>query len=464
MSLLKLPNELLMQILESILPDDIENFSMICSRIRELSEPMLREHEELTVRYTHLQVFKETVPSTLTEYCTESYRLAQYPKQVDIMPWDPYSPFNQFETDTAMRLRAMAKRTGLLASYRVHYWWDRIVSSDVVITYFLLPCLPNLEMLKFIGRKCNGLWCVEELVTAVVRSQQRSENPQALSKLTDLIITYFEDLETTEFKWFLPFMQLLSMRRVSASLMDCRGLKQVSFPPCSSLVEYLRLSHCIVPEKSWWTLLSGFKALKVLVHSPFLWGDFHPLSMRDALLTHQLHTLEELDVLSRERPHEFMGSLREFTALKVVKLNSALLFDRMHMSRLVRFFPSSVESIEIDGSLEGEAEVRFFDNFILLRETVPNLKLVYAHDYFNQWPNNLAEPEGKFEFIYRNISHRLPPGPPPKLACKMMSWYGLDKRGKWTKVGNGLNKNLFQEVNLYKAWRLGSRRGRSKEV
>lgn len=463
MFLLELPNELLIEISKCVLPDDIENFPMTCSRIRILSEPMLREHKKLTVKYTHLQVFKETVPSTLTEFCTGHYRLAEYPILVDIMPWDPYSPFNRIETDTAMRVSAMAKRTGLFPSDRAHHWWSRIDSCDVAITYFLLPCLPNLEGLRFVGRKRNELLCVQELVTAVVESQRRSENPQALSKLTDLTLTPSRDLKTSKFKFFIPFMQLHSMRRVSASFVDCRGLEQVPFPPCSSLVEYLRLSRCTVPAESWWTLLSGFKELKVLVHSPLLRRNFHPQNMRDALFVHQRHTLERLDVLSRQPADDFMGSLREFTALKVVKLNPALLLNDNCMSRLVRIFPPSVESIELDGNIEGEAEVRFFDNFILLREAVPNLKHVYAHDYFNQWPYGFAEPEGDFEFIYRNISHKLPPGRPFGLARRMMSWYGLDKRGQWTKFGDGLNVDLFKEVDLFEAWLLGSRR-RSKEI
>lgn len=93
MSLLRLPNELLILILERDLPADIENFSKICLRVRKLSGPMVREHRILALEYPHIQVFKET----------GSYRLSQYPRSLDIMGWDKYSSFNRIPSGTLGR-------------------------------------------------------------------------------------------------------------------------------------------------------------------------------------------------------------------------------------------------------------------------------------------------------------------------------------------------------------------------
>lgn len=441
MSLLKLPNELLILILECILPADIENFSKICSRVRELSGPMVREHRILALEYSHIQVFKEIVPSTLTDYCTGSYRLSQYPRSLDIMGWDKYSPFNRIPSGTLDRLLAMAKRIGLIADDRVHHWFGEISSRDMAIIPFLLPCLPNLQTLRFIGPKCEGLEYVEEIVNSVVESQRRSKNLQALSKLSSLIISNYEERETTKLGYFLPFMQLHSLRIVFSALVDCRDLKQLQFPSRSSLVERLRLTKSIVPGKTFKILFRGFKALKFLQYSPFVAGDFDPRAMRYALLEHQRHTLQVLNVTSQGRPHAPMGSLRGFTALKVVKLNPELLGTGTETSRLVRFFPPSIESIEIIGAFVGLAELQFFHCFSRLRQPcVPNLKTVDAHDYLNRWPTEILELEGDFQFEYRNICHN-----DRKWASQAMSWYGVTALGEWARFGNGLNVYLFSD-------------------
>lgn len=434
MSLITLPNELLTLILECVLPADIENFSLVCSRVHKLSHKMMRQHRQLKLRYSHIQVSKATLPSTLTDYCTGSYRLALYPTVLDIRPWDLHSPGNQIPSGTLDQLCAMAERTGLIPDHKVRQWFAEISSTDLAITPFLLPNLPNLQILRLHGPKREGLQCIEDFINAVVELQRRSENPQVLSKLSTLILFNHHPGQPTDLKYFLPFMQLPSLRNVHCTAMDYRSLERSPFPPRSSLVERLTLTQSTVSPRSFSILIGSFKALKFILYIPSTRDEFDPLAMRKALLEHHRHTLEELQIYSRQPPQGFMGPLLGFTALKVVKLNCHMLVDGGHMSRLVQSFPSSIERIEIEDGLDDEEEGRFFEYFDLRKSCVPNLKLVQVS---GARPWEFPEPEDDFLFIYRNFSLTL--------MGKMMGWYGLDARGKWTRVGLGLNRNILTE-------------------
>lgn len=213
--------------------------------------------------------------------------------------------------------------------------------GTLAITPSLLPSLPNLETLRSIRRKYERLQYVEEFVNAVVESQRRSENPQALSKLVSLTIMSYEGEDVTEFKWFLPFMQPPSLREISVQLWTVEvwriyqsylflagGAPQAS-PKCRPQQNLLDTSR--------WLQSAGIFSI-----SPFSNGGFDPRSMRDALLEHHRHTLDELYVASRGLPHALTSSLRGFTTLEVIRLNSQKLHDGSQMSRLVQILHNSM--------------------------------------------------------------------------------------------------------------------------
>lgn len=282
---------------------------MVCVRVHELSRSAVKAHRHVKSKYWRLRISKLPVPSTLTDYCIDSYPLAHYPTRLEILrSYD--RRMDEIPSGTLDRLCAMAKRTGLIPEQRVQYWFNEMLSSEVAITAFLLPNLLSLETLLFMGQRWDGLESVEEIVNAVMESQRRSENPQALSKLDSLIVRNIGEI--TEFKYFLTFMQLASLRRIDGSRLDCQGIHNLSFPPGTSLVECLKLDQSIIPGNVFSILLGGIKALKVLQYSPLCNAEYDLRAMRNALLEYQRHTLEELDIASDKRPRAFMGSLREF--------------------------------------------------------------------------------------------------------------------------------------------------------
>ena len=114
----------------------------------------------------------------------------------------------------------------------------------------------NHRELIFMGQRWEGLECVEETVNAGVESQRRSENPQALSKLDSLVVRNIED--TTEFKYFLPFMQLASPRRIDGLRLDCQGIRDLSFPPGTSLVECFEFGQSSIPVNVFSYFRGGF--------------------------------------------------------------------------------------------------------------------------------------------------------------------------------------------------------------
>lgn len=122
-----------MGIMDYVWPEVVRSFSMVCKREYELSGSMVMEHRKSKLEHSYLQIIKETLPSTLSDYCTGFYRLGQYPTQMDILLWDAYSPFDQIRSGTLDRLRVMAKTTSLLPDHRVLHWFVAKVGGQCIV-------------------------------------------------------------------------------------------------------------------------------------------------------------------------------------------------------------------------------------------------------------------------------------------------------------------------------------------
>ena len=85
---LNLPNELIHEVLEAVLPEDLENFAGVCSRIHELSEPLLVKHRELIRKYCFTRGDNSEgdwnfIVDTLRKVQTDP-RIGHYVKKLDI--------------------------------------------------------------------------------------------------------------------------------------------------------------------------------------------------------------------------------------------------------------------------------------------------------------------------------------------------------------------------------------------
>lgn len=59
-----------MGIMDYVWPEVVRSFSMVCKREYELSGSMVMEHRKSKLEHSYLQIIKETLPSTLSDYCT----------------------------------------------------------------------------------------------------------------------------------------------------------------------------------------------------------------------------------------------------------------------------------------------------------------------------------------------------------------------------------------------------------
>ena len=424
MSLLSLPNELLIMVLECILPGDIANFSMICRRVNQLSTPMMKEHQRLAPKYSDLHLYRHTIDSAFLDYCVKPYRLAQYPERLILHEWRAFIPPPEENLGVTFgQVCVRVKEMGFMTAQRIIYWYDRLFYHHAIISAFMLPCLPNLRCLKLGGQSVPELQCLRDIVGGIVKSGRRSGHHQALSRLSQIEIEIGPS-RRHHLKYFVPFMALPSLRSFVAKRLMCLDSKGIQFEPCCSQVEHLQLFCSLISKESYPPLLRSFKALKRFAYATTT-GNLIVPSIISSLREYHQDTLEELTLINRQHFDHFIGSLCSFTALKVVVINHRFLLNARKMPRFVDLFPPSIESVSIWGDFEDGDERGLFTDFSRLRESCfPNLRSIIADDGLPR-SGEFIPPKGPFRFTYT------------MLRKGSRAWSGLDAAGKWTHCGSG---------------------------
>ena len=115
-----------------------------------------------------------------------------------------------------------------------------------------------------------------------------------------------------------------------------------------------------------------------------------------SLLRHAKSTLHTLTISAGGGSCRYIGTLRDFTALRFVTVDTDMLIRNGKMQRFVDVMPASIESCTIAGnSLTKPMENRFLADLYRPSFFYPNLKKIFAEDSWGL--RNIGQDRLKFQ-------------------------------------------------------------------
>ncbi len=373
--ILKLPDELLLDIIVGLQRDDLENFTLTCKRLFNVGHASLQEHRTLKQKYSKIlsgtllrEDFEEDVyrkhPIHLLLEVLENPTIVEYP--IKMIVGDCEHEDNEYhDEDTVMpdcreAISAAVSQCAYVRPRQRESITNEIILGRVDATVaLLLTILPNLVSVEFYNLSTNSVYLLDVLwsiagtqlgiqVETVVDENAEStrdesanedveensfEGSQALTKLTHILVDRYDPgMEGNEdFCLLAPFVALPSARSLSGAMIEGSWFPTFGRRLESGLKDITLTESCFDPEV-FDLFISKIAALTSFtfhfartVRSETEWN---PRSIIQSLTKHQGDSLEKLDLAGDDRGKEhFIGSLTEFRNLKVIRIESTMFIE-----------------------------------------------------------------------------------------------------------------------------------------
>ena len=401
MSFNALPNEIIYQISLRVQPADLENYGRSSRRLREIASPFVREHRQLKSEYTEVSLNHVDAAKMLYEICQRPW-IALYPESVELRghrSWRNFEGASKRERAASiadvMRRRDLVeeadlieilRRTRLIPAHEMDQWLGQINMGDEDYLFALmLACLPNIRRLT-IRLDHTKLEQVKEMIRSIKRQPPDAHGNRALSQLKKIYVLEKDtsdngtcDLEMFPLLASLPGITFMHGRNLVGMYRECYRDGWLNYPGASPTIEHIFLETCGMSVEGLEKLCNSIKALrsfKYISHRAG-WG-LHRIS---DLLKNARGTLEELTISTGAGQGRFIGTLRAFTALKHVRVDTDMLLNRGKMSRAVDILPASIETATIAGnSLTRPHEEQFLSDLYRPSFSYPNLRKLQVED------------------------------------------------------------------------------------
>lgn len=362
-----LPNELVCEILKSVKPEDLENFAQASRNVFQLASPLLSEHRALIRTYhTFRNATSPGAIAGLLATVIGNPCIGNYVKRIELGPLvespvgvhqENVYPMDKLDLFTTAALGSEClKRPSEEDVLDEREFWSHTIQdgNEDILLAILLPLLPNLTALSMEADSTRIKW-----YDSAVKQAASAKKP-TLCKLTQIRLNPRRE-DGYHLDEIQKFCSLPSVRVVTAPRafgLDC--LHKLS-PDTSSSVTHLKLWESCTDAKPLHEFLRGFPKLQSFTYS--FDGNSREAShdsfmIRSSLLATCKSTLQSLTLLSpTTKPgyiSSFMGSLREFEALKEVYIEWSFLIsvtqDRVGL-HLNEILPASLVWLKIhDGT------------------------------------------------------------------------------------------------------------------
>ena len=423
MSLLALPNEIIHQISERIHPHDIESYGRINRRFRILAAPFVQEHRSNQKIYRKTSLDHVLATKLIYEMAARPW-LRFYPRYLELRANKHWKTLESVPRATdkaehvdAIRvlqsrveekdIRSLLRMTRLIPEHEIEKWLEAIErgEEDYVLA-LMLACLPNVKRL-IIRLDHDRLEQVKDMVRAIRRQSQspsKSENHHvALSKLIDGRILEREgsdgDLELFPLIASLPGVQVLHGRNLVGMYRECYRDGWMTYPGASPTITHIYLETCGMSVEGLEKLcdsIKGLRSFKYVAHRSG-WG----LQRISDLLKKAHTTLEELVLSTGAGDSRCVGSLKKFTALKHLTIDTDMLMKKGKIIGAVELLPGSIETAVLAGnSLSPKLEEEFLHDLFKPSFFYPKLKKLSVE---NSW--GLRE-IGKDRLSFQQEHHR----------------------------------------------------------
>ncbi|KAF6230706.1 hypothetical protein HO173_011058 [Letharia columbiana] len=381
-----LSTELVLGILEKVLPGDIESVSLASKSIYWLAIPRLEEHRRLRGQYTNFQDLVEYKPprwrdagghlaDLLCEIMSDA-RIGHYVKLMDLnlryasprKGWKPDAVYEKRITRSRTRLQQDSKTsmeiieeairaTELIPTEEVDDWLDQIRSgNEDPLAALLLLHVPNLHTLRFTDS--NTYWAESSYLLKMIQrvGEQGSAVKPYLSQLKNVSIIYDERIEKLDLVKAFMSLPFLTSIKTNCLIVDGRAHEANSaILPQPSNVKELSFRSGLVPEQALSELLGGVKTLKSFAYDfTTLWRyenepTFDCITLMKSLEANASHTLEHLRLSALDIDPSGLAPLRGFHALRGVEFHTVrcLAVEASNGATLIGALPASIESLDM---------------------------------------------------------------------------------------------------------------------
>lgn len=399
-----LSTELVLEILEKVLPEDIESFSLASKSLYILAIPRLEEHRALRKQYTNFQNMVEYRPhhwrdpggllaELLCKVMTDA-RMRYYVKKIDLDVWNsgprggwkPDAVFDKQISTRSTRLQPdsrtnmeiieeAVRAVEVIAPGEVNDWLTQIRhgNEDPLVALLLLHAT-RLNTLKFAVPYAHS------------GSSYILKTLQSVTMQGPAVQLYPSHLKSVELwfakKWESPdlikaFMSLPSLTSIKTESLFVDGrtyeAHSMTLPQPSNVIEMSFRSGSL-PHKAFSELLQGVKNLKSFAYDiQDLWGDEDYtarsdfLAVLDSVEANAGQTLECLRLGAEDIRMDQIAPLRRFGTLRNIELWTYRCFavNEGKPTDLISLLPVSLENLTL-----AWYETTSADGVELLTETI----------------------------------------------------------------------------------------------
>ena len=399
-----LPNEIILQVVETTEPDDIENLVLCCKRVHDLAGSVLRQHRKHQAICSRFNQY-------LAPYYSESEQIAfysslrdpsmskffqPYPKEVEVENFLSGAIPRSKEVTEDVRRICDSIFQELDSPYMDETWHSNIYKFGVgSATCLLLTLLPNVRNMTVWD--WGGLQYDNQLGDMIEKISKTNDgaSQQIQGKLSLL------RLQEADIRWRLrpvwqtsaleAFMSLPSLKVIRGrNLAPDHICRMRTYPDHFSNVTQFHFRRCALPEWYFAALVRRPKALQVFSYDHFQRAEtetrglnYRPDKHIQSLYTCAEETLAFLNYTSdaadeigdHREPDSSM--LHNFKALKILRISRVLLIAGGIFRRLVDELPSSLEELELVEPLSAAEAQRMLDGMLAMkRGRCPNLRLI----------------------------------------------------------------------------------------
>lgn len=366
-----LPNEIVLGILDMVLPADLENFAQTSKLVFLLAKPFLQPHRHLIRLYSKTFSTKQLrrddafwwapIPSLLMKICAEP-RIAHYIRDVNLEYSGPMrcnKSYYDRDLDRAQGnlVSAAIAQSNVTNIQSFCHLNERLCSKsnesyeEFVVALFLL-LLPNLTTLSLPWNPARDYF------RDMLRQSVLEENG------------WFANLTTVRVRGgYVPkglgvrelslFSSLPALKALTALGARDHGLTiDDFFPPPDSHTKMLELNGCHFTRLTLYWYLQSFQSLQTFTlafneyHDPCMKGQFDSNMVRATLVARAKTTLRSLTITIRGSSNRdtFIGSLQPFEALQHLRTQWTILFPKdAHLETLPsQILPASIRKLQLD--------------------------------------------------------------------------------------------------------------------
>ena len=425
-----LPNEIKLPIIETSDPEDVENLALCCKLVYSLADKTLRQHNEDKDTWSNL--FFSLDPCRTDAECLEAFsklreiatnrRLRRYPREVTIEGRNPLSvlPHHHEKQDDIINTCDKIFQD-LESPYtdqaEMKAWHKRLIDSGItagcslttstVANTLLLTLLPNVEriIVSWHSRSSAEMSSIIRTISTVNRDAPIfMKNRLSLTKLIELHLCF--DGRNINFNGATgvleAFMTLPSLRTLRLTGVSPRfELNNFLDSTLRSNVTEIECLRCQLSATQLARLLDHVKCLRIfsydqheLLFTRSIKKEGSPAALLDALFQYAKASLTYLNydanAIIRGRGVELgdgsvdrigpIDSFRGYEVLKGLRISCTLLFEdanEENRKRLINELPTSLEELELVGSISREdAQLMFAGMLEMKEERLPNLRYV----------------------------------------------------------------------------------------